>query len=105
MFNLFKRKKKSQSAAPKYSNPTQQLSRTSNEDFGTSMAVGMVTDNALLGMIAGGSIVGSIVGGIIGAEMSSFDNSDNTYDSDLSCDSSSSSYDSSSSCDSSSSDW
>lgn len=101
MFNLFKRKKKSQSAAPKYSNPTQQLSRTSNEDFGTSMAVGMVTDNALLGMIAGGSIVG----GIIGAEMSSFDNSDNTYDSDLSCDSSSSSYDSSSSCDSSSSDW
>lgn len=66
------------------------------DNFGVSMALGMASHSAAVGIMGG-----SISGGIIGAEIAS---SGDSSSSSSSCDSSSSSYDSgsSSSCDSSS---
>ncbi|MDF0377671.1 hypothetical protein [Methylophilus sp. YYY-1] len=65
-----------------------QTSKASSEDFGTSMAVGMITNNAMIGGMVGGSFAGGLMGdlardGALGeAQTSSND-----------CTSSSSSYD------------
>jgi len=78
--------------------------RRSEDDsgnFATSMAVGMATDNALLGYAVGGSLSGGMLGQNI-ADSFKVDTDSNV--SSPSCDTSSSSFDgSSSSCDSSSS--
>ena len=38
---------------------------TDDEDFATSLAVGMVTNNAVLGAVVGGSLAGGIVGDLV----------------------------------------
>lgn len=94
----------------------------SNDSFATSLAVGLVTGDPGLGMMAGGDIVGAEIGAMIAdsnnnsCDYSNSNSSNNNCDDDYSCDSGydnspsddsgSSSYDSGSSdCGSSSSDW
>lgn len=82
-----------------------QTSKTSSEDFGTSMAVGMITNNAMIGGMVGGSFAGGLMGdlardGALGeAQTSSNDctSSSSSYDSYSSSSDSCSSYDSGSS--------
>lgn len=71
----------------------------SEEDFGTSMAVAMATDNALLGYAAGGSLVGAMLGESMVEDSAPGCDSGSSSDYGSSSDSGSS-YDSSSSCDS-----
>lgn len=79
---------------PSRTEPTTEPRRKADgEDFGLSAAIGMATQNPLLGYAAGCSLTGGLVGASISESINSSDTSS------TSCASSSSSYDSGSSYD------
>lgn len=102
MFDWLRRKKKKEvnspvSKAESAPESSRQMPSEDSGDFATSMAVGMMTDNALLGYAAGGDISGALLGQAMADSHSHNDSSGNSSPSS----SDSSDYDSSDSSDSS----
>ncbi len=73
IFNLFKRKNKVVDVTPKSYAPVS-VTRTVDDDFLTSAAIGYAVDDGIIGGLLGGSICGGIVGDMLNdSDSSSYD--------------------------------